>query len=138
MSGQPKADSPEQKYGGFHIHAVTTAKNALKEIRRLRRALKWALGESGDFAQRPIGAGAYWWRTELRRRAGMSPNTERTDRRGGGSGRPVEDCGSCDKCGADRVPVWAALSDDGEWIGLCANCVNLVRQRTKLSDERPH
>lgn len=68
------ADSPEQKYGGFHIHAVTTAKEALREIRRLRRAVRWALGENGDFAQRPDGAGAYWWRTELRRRAGMSPN----------------------------------------------------------------
>ena len=68
------ADSPEQQYGGFHIHAVTTAKNALKEIRQLRRAVKWALGESGDFGPRPEGVGAYWWRTELRRRAGMSPN----------------------------------------------------------------
>jgi hypothetical protein len=68
------ADSPERKYGGFHIHAVTTAKSALQEIRRLRRAVKWALGENGDFEQRPEGAGAYWWRTELRRRAGMSPN----------------------------------------------------------------
>ena len=67
------ADSPEQKYGGFHINAVTTAKNALKEIRRLRSAVKWALGEVGEFPLRQAGQGAYWWRTELRRRAGMSP-----------------------------------------------------------------
>ena len=33
------AASPDQQYGGFHIHAVITARNALKEIRRLRRAV---------------------------------------------------------------------------------------------------
>lgn len=70
------AASPDQQYGGFHIHAVITARNALKEIRRLRRAVKWALGENGDFPIRQDGQGAYWWRTELRRRAGMSPNDQ--------------------------------------------------------------
>jgi hypothetical protein len=70
------AESPDRQSGGFHLNAVTTAKSALREIRRLRRAVRWALGENGNFAQRPPGAGAYWWRAELRRRSGMSPNTE--------------------------------------------------------------
>jgi hypothetical protein len=44
------------------------------KIERLDEAVKWALGENGDFAQRPEGAGAYWWRTELRKRAYEVPN----------------------------------------------------------------
>ena len=35
----------------------------------LENAIRWALGEEGDFAPRPDGAGAYWWRSELRERA---------------------------------------------------------------------
>ncbi len=38
----------------------------------LLAAIRWSLGEAGsDFGPRPEGAGAYWWRTELRRRAGL-------------------------------------------------------------------
>jgi hypothetical protein len=69
-------DSPPHEHGGFHPQTVETAKAALKEIRRLRLAVRWALGEHGDFAQRQPGQGYYWWRTELRRRAGMSPNDQ--------------------------------------------------------------
>ena len=43
------------------------------ELNRLHDVIRWALGENGDFAQRPEGKGAYWWRTELRRRANL-PN----------------------------------------------------------------
>jgi hypothetical protein len=42
------------------------------KARQLRSAVKWALGESGDFGPRPKGVGAYWWREELRQRAGIS------------------------------------------------------------------
>jgi hypothetical protein len=49
---------------------------------KLRMAVRWALGEVGDFGPRPEGVGAYWWRTELRRRAGMSPNADLSDRAG--------------------------------------------------------
>jgi len=39
---------------------------------RLRTAIRWALGEAVDdngewFGERPEGAGAYWWRRNLRR-----------------------------------------------------------------------
>lgn len=41
------------------------------EIDRLRTAIRWALGEIDDFPLREPGQGAYWWRTELRRRAAL-------------------------------------------------------------------
>ena len=47
----------------------------IAERDQLRDAVKWALGESGDFGSRPKAVGAYWWREELRKRAGISePN----------------------------------------------------------------
>lgn len=42
-----------------------------KEIVRLKTAIEWALGQHGDFTTRPKGAPLYWWRTELRKRAGL-------------------------------------------------------------------
>jgi hypothetical protein len=45
----------------------------LVDVARLRSAIRWALGEEGEFPLRPEGKGAYWWRTELRRRAGIAP-----------------------------------------------------------------
>ena len=44
-----------------------------EERSKLIKAIKWALGEEGDFPPKPEGkaAGNYWWRTELRRRAGL-------------------------------------------------------------------
>lgn len=38
--------------------------------KRLRGAVDWALGERDFFPSRPEGKGAYWWRIELRERAG--------------------------------------------------------------------
>lgn len=45
------------------------------------QAILWALGENGDFRLRPKGAGAYWWRTELRKKAALSstPTTTKKD-----------------------------------------------------------
>lgn len=47
------------------------------ENERLKDAIRWALGET-EFAPRPEGGGAYWWRTELSERSGVdwesSPN----------------------------------------------------------------
>lgn len=39
----------------------------------LERAIRWALGEAdSDFGeQKPDNAKPYWWRAELRKRAGM-------------------------------------------------------------------
>ena len=41
------------------------------EHTRLAGAIRWALGENGEFKSRPKNRGQYWWRTELRKRAGM-------------------------------------------------------------------
>ena len=40
--------------------------------RTAMNAIYWALGVIGDYAPRPDGAGPYWWRMELMRRAGIS------------------------------------------------------------------
>lgn len=42
--------------------------NLADNAARMFNAIIWALGYE-DFAPRPEGAGAYWWRTELQRRA---------------------------------------------------------------------
>lgn len=52
-------------------------------IQQLEAAIRWALGEEGDFSEEPPPlAGKYrqrfWWRTELRRRAALSPRQEPT------------------------------------------------------------
>ncbi len=44
------------------------------ELERLRAAVLWALGVGDDFPQRPEGAGLYWWRHELAKRAGIEWN----------------------------------------------------------------
>lgn len=55
---------------------VPEAKAALREIKRLRSAIEWALGMGKDgFRPRMDGEGQYWWRTELRARALGKPNT---------------------------------------------------------------
>lgn len=41
-------------------------------IARLEAALRWALGEGGDFPVRSGGDGMFWWRKELRVRAALS------------------------------------------------------------------
>lgn len=40
-------------------------------IERQQAALRWALGENGDFREQRDGEGRYWWRTELRTRAAL-------------------------------------------------------------------
>ncbi len=44
---------------------------ARAEVGRLKDAVRWALGENGNFSPRERGQGAYWWRSSLRRRAGL-------------------------------------------------------------------
>lgn len=41
------------------------------EVQRdlLAHAIRWALGENGEFKSRAAGAGGFWWRKELRARA---------------------------------------------------------------------
>jgi hypothetical protein len=47
---------------GFEIEGLK------RDNARLRGVFLWLLGLRGDFPARPEGAGAYWWRKELRRR----------------------------------------------------------------------
>jgi hypothetical protein len=49
---------------------------AVAERDALRAAVEWALGEVGEFPPRKPGEGAYYWRTELRRRAASSAPAE--------------------------------------------------------------
>lgn len=42
-----------------------------RRLLALGQAVKWALGENGEFKPRPSKGGSFWWREELRRRAGM-------------------------------------------------------------------
>ena len=63
----------EHKVGFFGgtVVKLTSAPPVEGKVRKLERAIRWALGEIGEFPPREEGRGAYWWRTELRRRAGM-------------------------------------------------------------------
>ena len=63
-------DSEPTTWGADDVSAF------LRLTRKLERAIMWALGENGDFAQRKEGQGAYWWRTELRKRCAAMPNVE--------------------------------------------------------------
>jgi hypothetical protein len=55
-------------YDAFYGHSNPT-KPLLARIRQLERAIRWALGYT-NFRQRLEGEGQYWWRKELRKRAG--------------------------------------------------------------------
>jgi hypothetical protein len=50
---------------------VLRDKTPRKRIQQLEGAIRWACGEIGEFPPRKEGQGAFWWRSELRRRAGM-------------------------------------------------------------------
>lgn len=46
-------------------------RDRLDRLEKCEAALRWALGEIGDFPERRFGQPAYWWRTELRKRAAL-------------------------------------------------------------------
>jgi hypothetical protein len=50
---------------------ILQGKTPEKRIQQLEGAIRWACGEVGEFSPRKEGQGAFWWRSELRRRAGM-------------------------------------------------------------------
>lgn len=45
---------------------------AIARAEKAEAAIRWALGEEGDFPPRGEGEPAYWWRKELRRLASLS------------------------------------------------------------------
>ena len=60
---------------------VAYARRLEAENRRMHLAIRWALGEYGDFQRRDPKDGAFWWRNELRRRALLpAPETAATPR----------------------------------------------------------
>ena len=89
-----KVDVARQEAKGYALEAANASLNrklletdalwqeALAELETLRSAIRWALGEEGEFAGPPnLGTAKkplhrrYWWRAELRRRAGMENET---------------------------------------------------------------
>jgi len=55
----------------LHPHEVVDLLN------RYRDAFTWALGAGDSFPERPEGKGAYWWRSELQKRAGLKWDGEK-------------------------------------------------------------
>lgn len=51
--------------------AKENLEDALESRDRYEEAIRWALGEGEDFPFRKDGQSAYWWRTELRKRAAL-------------------------------------------------------------------
>lgn len=58
--------------------ANASANEAAAEARaeRLREAILWALGQIGEWPERKPGEGAFYWRKELRRRAGLEDDKQ--------------------------------------------------------------
>lgn len=51
--------------------ALRKGRELERRVAVLQDSIRWALGEAGEFSTKPDGAGNYWWRSELRRRAEM-------------------------------------------------------------------
>lgn len=68
-----KKGSLRAAYEGFGRQV----KRMQAEHEKYRQALEWALGANGKFRQRPVGAGQYWWRKELKERAGLEWDGEK-------------------------------------------------------------
>ena len=62
------------------IEAMQVVVDLRVENARLREAIKWALGERGNFALRKPGRRVFWWRTELRQRAFVAPTPDTEER----------------------------------------------------------
>ena len=54
-----------------HDELATLLEELEKENTRFRLAILWALGEHEEFPVQPDGGKPYWFRTELRQRAGL-------------------------------------------------------------------
>lgn len=65
-------NEPVQCAREIHYHVTKQLAAARADARKLRDAIKWALGEGdSDFGEGPnVRGGRYWWRSELRKRAG--------------------------------------------------------------------
>jgi hypothetical protein len=59
------------QYRSWWLEEKATRELAEARVQELEAAVRWALGEEGDFPHRLEGDPAYYWRPELRRRAGV-------------------------------------------------------------------
>lgn len=65
-----KGDPGAVEFNPISEDDIADARSDHEERGRFFDALCWALGMASEgFAERQEGQGAYWWRTELRRRA---------------------------------------------------------------------
>ena len=67
----------ENREGKWALHpasqvAVAAYEAGQADAEKLQEAILWALGCRGRFPPREQGQGGYWWRTELRKRAGIT------------------------------------------------------------------
>jgi hypothetical protein len=93
-----------------------------------RDALVWALGahETDGFRERCVNEDAYWWRTELRERAGLKWDGEKFVDRAPGSDTSGQPDGAKGESAAAERPhgVLGTLGQDEQTGCECANCAN--------------
>ena len=72
--------SADPRRNRARIEALSAERDRLAaRVRELEAAVRWALGEEGEFPPRQrstltgLYVNHYWWRPELRKRAGVSP-----------------------------------------------------------------
>ena len=67
-----EAPRPHDSSGSAELALLKAELAAMEEkMLRYESAIKWALGEIGEFPTRKEGDGAYWWRNKLRKCAGF-------------------------------------------------------------------
>ena len=65
-------DSQAAELAALRASAASVQADQRAELDRLRSAIVWALGASGEFRPQGTMDGKYWWRGELAERAGLS------------------------------------------------------------------
>lgn len=71
---------PEEGYDDdivFELYTEQTVKELKARVAGLEAAITWALGAGEPFPLREAGQGAYWWRSELQKRAGLKWDGEK-------------------------------------------------------------
>lgn len=76
LAERDRAKSEAACHAHNHDAALDQRDAALADAQKLADAIRWALGEGdSDFGEGPnVRGGRYWWRSELRKRAGDALN----------------------------------------------------------------
>ena len=69
---RPTRDAINAVLAKSPVIAAAPVDGMVDRVRELEDAIRWALGEVGDFPARGPAQGAYWWRSELLRRARLT------------------------------------------------------------------